>query len=240
MRATGVAVAGGASNRPDAYAAVLSLDGVAPLTSTNAPTNAPIRNALLDVNNDGTFNALDIPLYLNKLLDANGQPLQNGTGDWSRYDLNGDGYTGGPTTKPFDLDRVGSTQYGTSDLTRKVTQRGLARIFDERDVTDLDVLCYCAYSELYKGTSENRETLLGDVCQPFLNEPVLRISVPGKIQTKKSGTLSDSVPGDTLGASATARFGYAEGSGNHDVVNQPQAGFGGSAEAPPGDWSGRP
>ena len=82
----------------DAYAAVLSADeGLA------APR---VRRTLLDVDNtagaatpDGTFDEHDVQRYLIEIDARAGTSF-----DYSRYDLNGDGRTGGATTSRFDLD----------------------------------------------------------------------------------------------------------------------------------------
>ena len=161
LQANSVAVAGGAANRIDAYLAVLALDG----DQLPTPSSAPVRHALMDANNDSTFDELDIEQFRVRFLDiATGQPLAAGAADWSRFDLNGDGRTGGPTTTRFDLDRVGSTQYGATSYTSGVTQSGLEASFDENAVTDLDILCYYAGSSLYQGSDENLESLLGEPC----------------------------------------------------------------------------
>src|SRR5439155_18314724 len=77
--------------------------------------------------------------------------------DWSRFDLNGDGFTGGLHVTEFDLDRTGSqragpTVLGTVDL--------LGAPYDETFATDQDVLCYYAYSPLYTGSKNRRRQLL--------------------------------------------------------------------------------
>ena len=69
--------------------------------------------------------------------------------DFSQYDLNGDGFTGGSTTERFDLDRTGSTQYGTSVYSTVLQNIGGDVSFNENQLTDLQILCYYAYSPLY-------------------------------------------------------------------------------------------
>jgi hypothetical protein len=146
----------------DAYGTVLSLDqAVLPTKAT-----APVRFALLDVNNDDKFdeNDLFIHLFTNGLANP---LLPGGTNDFGRSDLNGDGVTGGSGTERFDLDRVGSEQFGFTlyDLTVTQSIEGLPITYKENAVSDLDVLCYCAYSGLYTGTDQaKRRELLGDLC----------------------------------------------------------------------------
>jgi hypothetical protein len=98
-------------------------------------------------------------------LNTQGQPVTPTTPvatpttrDYSRYDLNGDGFTGGFTLAVFDLDRVGSTQFGAPRITADVTQdiQGLELRFDETILTDLAILCYYAYSDLFQGNDADR------------------------------------------------------------------------------------
>lgn len=151
-----------ASDCIDAYAAVLSLDKAEAPT----PNSAPIRHALLDANGDGEFDEADIEAFLVRYIDAEtALPLTAGTPDWSRYDLNGDGITGGPLTAAFDLDRVGSTRYGAAVYSSDLPHDGMAQAFDETAASDLNVLCYCAYSGLYEnGDLTARRALLEEIC----------------------------------------------------------------------------
>jgi hypothetical protein len=142
----------------DAYATVLSLDagGVLP-----TPQSAPIRKALLDVNGDGKFDEADLGIFLAHLQDSNGNPLAPSAPDYSRYDLNGDGFTGGSTTERFDLDRVGSIQYGATSyatVTQQIEQKTVS--FDETALNDLQILCYYAYSGMYTGDVAARAQLM--------------------------------------------------------------------------------
>jgi hypothetical protein len=146
----------------DAYAAVLALDQ--PILPT--PTTAKVRAAILDVNGDGVFDEKDVQLYLDNYF-VGGLPVSPGLPDSSRFDLNGDGFTGGSTVDRFDLDRVGSTQFGItcySNVSQKI--EGIPTDFDETSLTDLQILCYSAYSGLYTGDPTARSNLLADVCTP--------------------------------------------------------------------------
>lgn len=149
-----------AGNTLDAYATILSLDAPGPLTAANAP----IRLALLDVNNDGRFDETDVTAFLSKFLDTSGNPVEPAARDYSRWDLNGDGFTGGSKTEMFDLDRGGdSAQYGKTGYSAGITEQieGKAISFNETQVTDMQVLCYYAYSALYTGDVAARAKLLG-------------------------------------------------------------------------------
>ncbi|MGC1816054.1 MAG: S8 family serine peptidase [Casimicrobiaceae bacterium] len=141
----------------DAYATILSLDQAA----LPMPASAPVRLAILDVNDDGKFDENDLQLFLAKYLDANGKPVEPVAADYSRFDLNGDGFTGGSHVGRFDLDRIGSTQFGTTNYA-SVTQQieGKSITFNENAVTDMEVLCYYAYSALYTGDAAVRAQLL--------------------------------------------------------------------------------
>ena len=143
----------------DAYATILSLDAAA----TPTPTTAPVRLAILDVNNDGRFNENDVAIFLAHLLDTNGKPVEPAVRDYSRFDLNGDGFTGGSRTESFDLDRIDSTQFGSTNYAADVTQQIEDKPihYNSNAVTDLDILCYYAYSPMYSGDTAQRAAMLG-------------------------------------------------------------------------------
>ena len=139
--------------RIDAYKALLSLD------QPGAPslTGYPVRLALLDVNGDRSFTQTDLEAWAPKI-NPDGAAT---TRDWSRHDLNGDGFTGGTRTKAFDLDRAsGSQRAGTTTLGPSTPFPATGRTLDENAVTDADILCYYAYSALYTGNTERRRELL--------------------------------------------------------------------------------
>lgn len=153
----------------DAYATVLSLDAAALPT----PANAPIRAQLLDTIKDDRFDELDIDDFLRHLflLDPHGNiseiPIPVGTLDFGRYDLNGDGSTtaSSAAVSRFDLDRVGSTQYGGAIYTSVSEQiEGQTISFDENNLSDLQILCYYAYSDMFVGSTDARKSLLGGRC----------------------------------------------------------------------------
>lgn len=143
----------------DAYATVLSLDA----EELPTPASAPVRLAILDVNNDGRFDESDIATFLAHFLDGQGNPVEPATADYSRFDLNGDGFTGGSRTESFDLDRIGSTQFGATKYSSAVSQQieGQAISFDANALTDMEILCYYAYSALYTGDTAARAQLVG-------------------------------------------------------------------------------
>ncbi len=146
----------------DAYEALLSLDAA----DTPSKTNSPVRFALLDVNNDKVFNENDLTLFYNEYYTSN--IAVTTANDFSRYDLNGDGWTSpDKSSEPtaFDLDRTGSIQYGKpilNDVIQDIAGRVIE--FNENSVTDKDILCYYAYSPLYTGDTTARDGLIKDPC----------------------------------------------------------------------------
>ena len=117
-------VANTRDNFIDAYASALSLDG------NITPQTAPMRLALLDLNGDGKFNEADVNQFLRHFYVVDGDPntgtishiaVPDTTSDFSRYDLNGDGFTTAADRRErFDLDRVGSVQFGATNYSNDV------------------------------------------------------------------------------------------------------------------------
>lgn len=148
----------------DAYATVLSLDEAALPTSATAP----VRLAILDWDDDGVFDEADLGAFLFAYTESSGDPVEPTTPDYSRLDLNGDGYTGGTHTARFDLDRVSSTQYGAASYTaveQQIANRPVT--FYEDKLTDMQVLCYYAYSALYTGDTKDRDQSLDQKCESW-------------------------------------------------------------------------
>lgn len=106
------------------------------------------RKALLDVTGDNRFDENDLEVFMDEWTE------RDGALDYSRYDLNGNGQTGGSTKGRFDLDQ---------DIKFETTTRTIEDInkeFDERDLTDKEILCYYAYSKLYVGDKDKRFVIL--------------------------------------------------------------------------------
>jgi uncharacterized membrane protein len=137
--------ASGSQRVLDAYAAVLAADTAG---------DARVRRTLLDLDEDGGFDEQDLEAFLDAFAES------FGTFDWSRHDLNGDGMTGGDQLAPFDLDidDPPSRETVSQDI------GGTPRNFDETALRDLDVLCYYAWSDLYAGDPDERDTLLTIPC----------------------------------------------------------------------------
>jgi hypothetical protein len=181
----------------DAYATALALDG-----TTLSPATAPMRLALLDANHDGVFDEQDIDLILSNLFvvdNSSGasiithQAMPGTQADFSRFDLNGDGFTtAGARRERFDLDRTGSTQYGASQYST-VTQtiEGVEVSFDETALTDLQILCYYAYSPMFSPTGDRdaRKTLLDGRCGLAIDPATVTVN------TSAAQTFTASSPG---------------------------------------------
>ena len=144
----------------DAYDAVLSLD--------SAGSRPIARLGILDVNGDGLFDAAD----LQKFSDAYGLGNPNtpdvpASRDYSRFDLNGDGITGGIPTARFDLDAGPRDASGAAVFGEVDEPIESFRItFNEEALSDIQVLCYYAYSTLYASDNDGandqqRTRLLG-------------------------------------------------------------------------------
>jgi beta-lactam-binding protein with PASTA domain/N-acetylneuraminic acid mutarotase len=141
----------------DSYAALLSLDG-----GIVAPQSAPIRMAILASCNVPAPTATGVCASVapdpdfdeTALADIVSHLFQGaGTLDYSRYDLNGDGFTGGKTTASFDLDasyQGSGTKLYTTNVPGQMPIAGISMTFDETQLTDAQILCYYAYSPLYK------------------------------------------------------------------------------------------
>ena len=153
----------GAAEVIDAYATVLSLDPV----GAPDPATWHIRRTLLDVDNDGGFDEGDLQLYVEHFYQAPAyeDEVNPAERDYSVHDLNGDGYTGGNRLESFDLDRTGSSRYGAPTLTTLQLEVGTERLeIDENNASDLDILCWYAWSPLYEGDPDAREEILANRC----------------------------------------------------------------------------
>jgi len=137
----------------DAYALTLATGGVAAW------------RAILDVTGDGNvFDQFDVQALRDALADRASRFVTYG-----RADLDGDGVVGNLVRRQrVDLDGDG----GFGFVTRSIAGRN--RVFDERAVNDLDVLCAQAYGPAYQGLPSTRNALLDVVCDEFL----VRIELP--------------------------------------------------------------
>jgi hypothetical protein len=173
----------------DAYAAVLQLDNAA---------SEPVRRGLVDVDGDGGFTGLDLQKFAEAygLADPN-TPTIPATRDFSRFDLNGDGFTGGVITTAFDLDVNGLDANGRATINAAdETVEGYGISFNEAALSDLQILCYYAYSALYASDNggqndQVRTQLLGpDHCVGAR----MNMQLPAQIAAPTSMAVNVEVP----------------------------------------------
>lgn len=152
-------------NLIDAYLAALTFDLDPDLIGVPVIQfgEAPVREAILDIDGDELFEEEDLKHYLiayynGNFLDPEVPPVLPSIRDYSRFDLNGNGFTGGNSVERFDLDLLASpevTPVYDEDLLLPITLPSaslvIERSFDENNLTDLDILCYYAFSPLYHG-----------------------------------------------------------------------------------------
>jgi hypothetical protein len=237
----GVAIADGLIN---AYSTVLSLDEPVPVT----PSTAKIRLAMLDVAGqvdaggnvigDGRFDLTDLQAYRASYLDAVGTPIEPTTRDYSRFDLNGDGFTGGSRTTRMDLDPSGSTRFGAPELNSFNRQfAGVAVTYNELAVTDAKVLCFYATSALYTGTDlAARDELLSELCPAVAVSAQLPNPIAGP-QTLTVGVQAPAASGGLLAlapnllvelsptcASVSAASGFTDANGQFTATVTPANG----------------
>jgi Subtilase family len=180
----------------DAYATVLSLDQAGAAQTWTADT-APVRFAILNINNDAKFDENDLAMFLSHYLDANGLPVDPQVRDFSRFDLNGDGFTGGSHIDLFDFDRSSSKQYGATIYATDVTQQieGKTIHFNSNTATDMQILCYYAYSPLYTGDKTVRANLMKGCAGVTVQvSPKTITLVPGGTQQFSATVLGSNDP----------------------------------------------
>jgi hypothetical protein len=139
----------------DAYLAVLSLD---------SPSNMAVRSAILDVAGDspvdgtnGKFDENDLQVFLDGFdFYETLRNLGNSDPEYSRFDLNGDGYTGDEGVAKFDLTADVTPSYDS--FTVYIEDNAVK--FDENKLTDCEILRYYAYSTLYEGDTDRRRELM--------------------------------------------------------------------------------
>lgn len=157
----------------DAYAAVLTAD--------DGLASPLVRRTLLDVVDaggaavpDGRFDQQDVTRFLAELDARAGTAF-----DYSRFDLNGDGRTGGEAVARFDLDATAPPAWTVLNHTIETTPL----TFDEARLTDLRILCFYAYSALYDGDATARTTLLGSRCRPPAGAQITHHDVQMRVET---------------------------------------------------------
>lgn len=179
----------------DAYAATQSLDLAQNVT---AGVVQPIRRALVDVNGDGNFDHLDLLQFQAAYgLTDPSRPSIPSTRDYSRFDLNGDGFTGGIITDRFDLDASG---IGAGSAANSVTLsiEGYEVTMNEAALSDIQILCFYAYSNLYATSPVNRDEALLERTRMLGPDQCvgarLEVSLPAQISTSASLNATIQVP----------------------------------------------
>ena len=146
----------------DAYFATLGLDlSLADprvrLEILDVAGNSPV----FDGTENGIFDENDLQVFLNGFSSPSAL----------RFDLNGNGVAGGSGTSQFDLEVNSPPRFEfVSELAE-----GASLGFDEASVTDLEILCYYAYSPLYLGDSTLRRDLLAD-CTGVQDTPIVFVA----------------------------------------------------------------
>jgi hypothetical protein len=120
--------------------------------------------------NPKKFDEADVARFLREFDD------RRGATDHSRFDLNGDGLIGAA----LGFDRVNLDGSGGPAPYAEVGQtiEETTVPFDENLVTDLDVLCYYAYSGLYEGDEVQRAQQLALRCAQRPNVEIVVENVP--------------------------------------------------------------
>ena len=114
-----------------------------------------MRLAILDVNNDGRFKKGDLAVYRAAYF---GVP-ETATPDYGRYDLNGDGFTGG-----LRRETLRPRSHRLHPVWRGHVHPCWPGGYSESSLTDAEILCFYADSLMYEGTIDSRNQLLQDLC----------------------------------------------------------------------------
>lgn len=179
----------------DAYATLLAADDSEALAGAmGSPLKAPVRLAILDVNEDNKFTLDDAKLFVAAMVANQGASafstattsltkVQTPTGekkvDRSRFDLNGDGQVGGSGRARFNLDidyaSPRTSKYG--EAAYKNAKLETVR-YDEKSITDIQVLCYYVGSKLFSSVDgdqaafEDHVSKAGLTCAETFSGPV--------------------------------------------------------------------
>ncbi len=196
------------------YEALLALD-----RPDGGIVQVPVRLALLDIDEDGTFTQSDLTAF------SMAWETAAGAADFGRGDLNNDRHTGGDGKRPFDLDANGSR-----DGRLEVPVLARERIFDEAGLTDVAIACYYAYSSLYTGDEAARDLLLqpyreqghcGEGTEVTVSASFPEVVVPGTAETFEVTVLDldgQPVPGlyvsiEVIGGTVSRGSGETDGRG---------------------------
>lgn len=154
----------------DAYAALLAAGGDA------------ARIALLDVGGNGVFDENDIALFLDAF-DIEAAADGELSLAYGRFDLAGDGLTGTRLQRGEAFDLANSGGASASRVLSTPLGESVTVSYDTSAVSDWDVLCYYAWSDLYTGDTAERDALLSRYCSGGL----IRLSVIGDDAQPQTG-----------------------------------------------------
>ncbi|MCC6991825.1 MAG: hypothetical protein IT181_22675, partial [Acidobacteria bacterium] len=180
--------------------------------------DAPVRLTLLDVASpgaatpDGVFADDDLVRFAQAFAAVTGTPT------YSRFDLNGDGFTGAGQLTSFDLNFDRQLQ------TASYIAGGTTRLLNERQLADIEILCFYAFSPLYSGTTAGRSAAVGSACGEtalplrFLHGSQQMTVGVSAFANSATDSASTTRPNDPLG-NVTASNGGASASVTN-VVNQ--------------------
>ncbi|MES2319452.1 MAG: S8/S53 family peptidase [Pseudomonadota bacterium] len=154
----------------DAYAAVLALD--------SSLDDAPVRTALLKPGATAVLPAQQFTYaealrflqeFFPQYYGGNARP---DTPDYSRFDLNGDGFTGGPRQAPFQL-RFSRANVPFTPVELPAYPRGpvLPTPLNEAAVSDFAILCYYVQSAMM--SDADRAAFDGQLAQISAQNPTL-------------------------------------------------------------------
>ena len=142
---------------------------------------------LADSNDDATVDMVDVEAALaawEQAEAAEGGPFR----DWSRFDLNGDGFTS--TESAIGIDLNGDDDFSGETLQRRIGDQDV--LFDETAVTDLDVLCLAAWGDDWSGDDDERDERLATICQgeSSCTTPDPSSSAVGEMRCVPAGTFT--------------------------------------------------
>jgi hypothetical protein len=172
----------------DAYLAALSTD------RPGGPLK--VRRALVDANDDGVFDHLDLLRFAQAYDLANpNRPTIPAARDFSRFDLNGDGFTGGIPISVLDLDVSGDDANGLPSIEAvDAAIEGYDISFNEAALSDIQILCYYAYA----GTNGNAgQTPLYDSRQEALDERTAMLGPDHCVGARMDALLPSEITGPT-------------------------------------------
>lgn len=139
--------------------------------------------AVLDADDSGQaqgttrFDENDLGAFAEAFDDAAGAV------DHGRFDLNGDGRTGGGERDRVDLDAGAVPQWGLVER----TVAGMPITYDENALTDREVLCHAAYGALYQGDAAVRDQFGEERCVPPIS---IQAVMPSQAPRNEAITLN--------------------------------------------------